>query len=121
MTIRELFDYVNSVKPNAFTEADMLVWLNDLEARLQLEVLLRWPGEVARYRLPEDRETELLLEPPHTAVYRYWLQAMIDFENGEYGKYQNTMEMFNAAWDAFTAWFAETYRPADGYPEEEAQ
>ncbi len=119
MRIRELFDYVNSVKPNAFTEADMLVWLNEIEARVQLEVLLRWPGEVAQYRLPEDRETELLLEPPHTAAYRYWLQAMIDFENGEYGKYQNTMEMFNAAWDGFVAWFAETYRPADGYPEEE--
>ncbi len=118
MKIRELFDYVNSVKPNAFTEADMLVWLNEIEARVQLEVLLRWPGEVVQYRLPEDGETDLLLEPPHAAVYRYWLQAMIDFENGEYGKYQNTMEMFNAAWGGFVAWFAETYRPADGCPKE---
>lgn len=35
-----------------------------------------------------------------------------------YGKYQNTMEMFNAAWGGFVAWFAETYRPADGCPKE---
>lgn len=115
MRIEELFAYINAVKPNAFTEVDMMVWLNEIEARVQLEVMLRWPGETVQYRWPEDRETELLLHPPHTAAYRYWLQAMVDFENGEYSKYQNTMEMFNAAWSAFAAWFAEEYRPADGY------
>ena len=80
--------------------------------------MLRWQGEMEQYALPEDKDTELLLSPPHTAVYRYWLQSMIDFENGEYDKYQNTSGMFNAAWSAFVAWFAEIYRPADGYAAE---
>lgn len=119
MKIKKLFRYVDSVKPNAFSDEDKLVWLNEIEDRVQLDVMLRWPGEVVQYSLPEDEETELLLEPPHTAVYRYWLQAMIDFENGEYDKYQNTSEMYNEAWNTFVAWFAETYRPADGYRGEE--
>lgn len=113
MTVSELIAYVDSVKPNAFSDSDKVLWLNEIEARVQLEVMLRWPGEVIQYALPGDKDAELLLSPPHTAVYRYWLQAMIDFENGEYEKYQNTSEMFNAAWGAFVAWFAETYRPAD--------
>lgn len=118
MTVSELFAYVDHVKPNAFTDSDKLVWLNEIEARIQTEVMLRWQGEMEQYTLPEDKDTELLLSPPHTAVYRYWLQAMIDFENGEYDKYQNTSGMFNAAWSAFVAWFAENYRPADGYAAE---
>ncbi len=116
MTVRQLLSYVDDVKPNAFTDAQKLLWLNELEARLQRDVFLS--GEVWQYRLPEDEDTTPLLSPPHDALYRHWLEAMIDYENGEYGKYQNTMQMFNAQWASFAAWFAETYRPADGYRRE---
>lgn len=46
---------------------------------------------------------------------------MIDYENGEYNRYANTSQMFNAAWNDFVAWFAEKYRPADGYIAEEVR
>ena len=118
MTIRELLDYIDDVRPNAFTEAQKLLWLNELEARIQRDVFLS--GEAVQYRLPEDEDAAPLLNPPHDAVYRYWLEAMTDYANGEYNKYQNTMQMFNAQWNAFASWFAETYRPADGYRREEA-
>ena len=120
MTVSELFAYVDHVKPNAFTDSDKLVWLNEIEARIQTEVMLRWQGEMEQYTLPEDKDTELLLSPPHDSCYRYYLQAMIDYENGEYNRYANTSQLFNAAWDSFVAWFAEKYRPADGYRGEEA-
>lgn len=113
MRIRELLDYVDDVKPNAFTDAQKLLWINELEARIQRDVFLS--GELIQYRLPGDETVELLLDPPHDAVYRYWLEAMIDYANGEYNKYQNTMQMFNAQWSSFVCWFAEMYRPADGY------
>ena len=114
-TIQALLDYVRGVKPNSFTDEKMLVWINELEARIQTDVLLRWGGEMEQYTLPKDKDTELLLSPPHDSCYRYYLQAMIDYENGEYSRYANTSQMFNAAWNDFVAWFAEKYRPADGY------
>lgn len=120
MTIRTLLDYVQAVKPSSFTDEQMLVWINELEARVQLEVMQRWPGEVIQYSLPEDENTQLILTPPHDGCYRYYLQAMIDYENGEYNRYANTSQMFNAAWDDFVTWFAEKYRPADGYIKEGA-
>ncbi len=115
MTIRTLLDYVQAVKPSAFTDEQMLVWINELEARVQLEVMQRWPGEIIQYELPQNENTELLMTPPHDSCYRYYLQAMIDYENGEYNRYANTSQMFNASWNDFVAWFAEKYRPADGY------
>lgn len=120
MTIRTLLDYVQAVKPSSFTDEQMLVWINELEARVQLEVMQRWPGEVIQYSLPEDENAQLILTPPHDGCYRYYLQAMIDYENGEYNRYANTSQMFNAAWDDFVTWFAEKYRPADGYIKEGA-
>ena len=113
MTVQELLSYIDDIRPNAFTDGQKLIWLNELEARIQREVFLS--GELWQYRLPDDRETVLLLDPPHDAIYRHWMEAMIDYENGEYNKYQNTMQMFNAQWASFVAWFAEKYRPADGY------
>lgn len=37
------------------------------------------------------------------------------FDNGEYNKYQNSMEQFNAHYGNFVRWFASTYEPAQGY------
>lgn len=53
MTIRTLLDYVQAVKPSSFTDEQMLVWINELEARVQLEVMQRWPGEIIQYSLPK--------------------------------------------------------------------
>lgn len=117
MKIRELLDYIDDVRPNAFSETQKLVWINELEARIQRDVLLS--AELWQYQLPEDENVDLILNPPHDAIYRHWMEAMIDYANGEYSKYQNTMQMFNAKWSSFVAWFAETYRPADGYRTED--
>jgi len=115
MSLEELFAYVGDVKPHAFSETVLTMWLNEIETRLQREVLLLDPVELMAYRWPEDRKTVLLLDPPHDAIYRHYLEAMIDYANGEYSKYQNTMEMCNDRWDAFVGAFAAAYRPADGY------
>ena len=108
MTIRELFDYIMFVKPHLFSDEVLTMWLNELEGRVQLDIYLLAPAELKSYELPEDENTELLVGLPHTGIYRYWLEAMVDLERGEYQKYQNTMEAFNAAWNEYACWFAET-------------
>lgn len=115
MKLEDLFTYVRDIKPHAFTEEQTTAWLNELEMRVQQEILLLSPVETISYHWPEDKNTELLLDPPHDALYSHWLEAMVDYANGEYSKYQNTRQMFNAGWNALTAAFAAAYRPADGY------
>ena len=56
---------------------------------------------------------ELLAEAPHSKIYPEYVMARIDYANGEYDKYENTMQMFNAFWGEFSRWFARVYRPAD--------
>ena len=113
MRIAEVLRLADSVKPNAFSEEAKLSWLNEAEGLVQTEVMLLATDEVIVYRWPEDAETELLVKPPHDKLYTAYLYAMIDFANGEYNKYQNTMQIFNAHFGEFMRYFAERYRPAD--------
>lgn len=60
----------------------------------------------------DGKDIELLVNPPHDKLYRSYLTAMIDYANGEYDKYQNTMQMFNEHYNEFVRWFMINYRPA---------
>ncbi len=193
MTIRECIDYVDEIKPNAFSNETKIVWLNECEGMVQTEIFLNAETDVIEYHwsaqettpisFPNDhtigiadknvirkfqpggkilnfsptgiyaanaaeelviqgvdadglvfptgsfsvtgetevsttltydgRGVELLAEPPHSKLYAEYLIARIDYANGEYDKYANAMQMFNAFWGEFSRWFARTYRPAD--------
>lgn len=88
-------------------------------------------GTFTSYNLGEEKndaeiefdgsEFELLVPPPHDKIYWVYLSALIDFANGEYNKYENTMQMFNAYFGEYLRWYATKYHPSahkaekDGY------
>ena len=191
MTIQQVFDYVDEIKPNAFSEATKTIWLNEVEGMVQTEIFLWNDAECFQYNyaysgsasvyFPDEHTmaftdtsllknfrpggtiknfspgspyatnafssrtiqkitdvglefsesfdvigTEaisaavnydgssaiLLVEFPHDKLYGAYLIAKVDFANGEYDKYANTMTMFNAFWGEFSRWFARVYCPA---------
>lgn len=115
MKLTELIDHVDENKPNAFSNEQKTIWINQLERKIQRDVFLWDVGaQCVQYIYPEteaDPDPELLADDDE--VYEHWLEARIDYANGEYDKYANSMEMFNAAMDAFKAWYIGTYHPAD--------
>ncbi len=117
MKLREAIERADEVKPNAFTEKRKTEWLQELDGRIAADVFLLSKPELdqIRYSWPEDGDTELLVDPPHDAMYTVYLMAMIDFYNGEYQRYQNTSAMYSAMYSDFVTWFARTYDPAQGY------
>ena len=117
MTVKECIDFVDAIKPNAFTNDQKTAWLNEVESMVQTQVFLWAVNQVIRYDYDTDKDREMLVAPPHDKLYRAYLTAMIDFANGEYDKYANTMTMFNMHYGEFMRWFAITYRPADTHRE----
>ena len=113
MQICDVIDWVDEVKPNAFSDAVKIEWLNALEGRLLSDVLMMDP--LPPYDEEHDLETFLIIDPPHDDLYGLWLSAKIDEANGEYDRYQNTLSVFNGYYDNFVRWFAITYAPAQGY------
>mgnify|MGYP000237190409 CR=1 FL=1 len=112
-TLKGVIDYVDEIKPNAFSNAAKTQWINECEGLVQTEVLLRASEEILAYSYDADQNKTLLTAPPHDKIYGVYLAAMIDFANGEYSKYQNTMQVFNGFFGEYIRWFARNYRPAD--------
>ena len=117
MTVAQVIQAVDAVKPNAFSNEEKTRWLNEVEGMVQTEVLLFASEEVITYSYEQDKDVELLAQPPHDKLYPAYLEARVDYANGEYEKYQNTMQMFNAFFGEFIRWFALTYSPADTHVE----
>lgn len=113
MTLGQVIALVDETKPNAFSGETKTLWLNECEGLIQTEVWLVAVEDVVSYRYAEDQETVLLVEAPHCKLYEAYLSARIDYANGEYQKYQNTMQMFNEFYQEYMRWYASRYRPAD--------
>ena len=117
MTIQEAITYAKAVKPNAFDNDTLTRWLNELEGMVQTQVLLLRTEAIITYTYAQDADTTMLVRPPHDKLYPAYLEARIDYANGEYNKYQNTMQMFNGFYGEFMRWYADTYQPADAHRE----
>lgn len=120
-TLKSVIEYVDEIKPNAFSDAAKTQWVNECEGLVQTEVLLVADTELISYSYDADKDKELLVKHPHVKIYWAYLTAMIDFANGEYNKYQNTMQMFNAFFGEYMRWFALWYHPADTHGENDGE
>ncbi len=116
-TLKQCIDEVDAVKPNAFDYATKTRWLNEIEGKVQTEVMLIASEDVLQYSYPENQDWELLVDPPYDMIYPAYLTARIDFANGEYERYQNTMQMFNDMYNDFVRWYVAIYAPADAHRE----
>ena len=108
MKLRESILFADSLKPNAFTEEQKLLWLNELEGRIQSLIHGFDSDKVIRYTLPEDEERELIVPSPYDSVYWKWLCAMIDYANGEYDKYTNGQIAANSVYQDYAKWVIRT-------------
>ena len=120
-TLKSVIEYVDEIKPNAFSNEAKTQWVNECEGLVQTEVLLLADTELISYSYDTDKNKELLVKHPHVKIYWAYLTAMIDFANGEYNKYQNTMQMFNAFFGEYMRWFALWYHPADTHGENDGE
>ena len=115
--LQSVLEMIDSIKPNAFSDEAKTAWINEVEGLVQTEVFLLAVEDVVQYKWPENSGATLLAKPPHDKIYWVYLSAMVDFGNGEYDKYQNTMQMFNQFFGEYMRWYARTYNPADGEAE----
>lgn len=113
MTLAQVIRMVDGLKENAYSEEVKTAWINEVEGMVQTQVMMVLPTDIITYNWDTDQNKELLVAPPHSKIYWTYLCAMIDFSNGEYDLYSNTMQMFNAHWNEFSRWFLRMYHPAD--------
>ena len=108
MTINQVIEYVDRVKPNAFTNEDKCRWINTLEGLISQAI---HNEDAPEYTLPDDAETPLLVDSPYDGIYHLYVSAMIDFYHREYDDYNNTILMYSSMLDEFKKWHIRNHMP----------
>ena len=105
VTLGETIAKVDKNKLNAYGDDMKTEWISKVEGRIQTEVMELPPERAVRYDWKRDKGRNLLVPHPYTDVYRYYLYAMVDFENREIASYNNNMVMFNSEFEAYQAYY----------------
>lgn len=115
MKIIEAINRIDALKHNTYTQADKVRWLSTLDSMVRDHVIDTHEGaeEVSFYGYDDntDLQTELLMPAPYDEAYLLWMESKIDYHNGEYGKYNNAVEMFTTVYDSFKAYYNRTHMP----------
>ena len=115
MKIIEAINIIDSLKHNTYTQADKVRWLSRLDSMVKRLIIDTHEGgnDVAftGYNDSTDPETVLLIPEPFDEAYLRWLEAQIDYANGEYDKYNNSIEMFNTSWTEYQNYYNRTHMP----------
>lgn len=114
MTATVLFERLRKLKPvpAEIDDTILLDWLNQVEGQILHEIFLLALSEITPY---SATPTEALAAPyPYDGIYLLWMESQVDFANGEYERYTNTMQRYNTAWNDLARHIAKCIRPVYG-------
>ena len=115
MTIADAIARVDATKHNTYTEDEKVTWLSQLDGMIKKQIIDTHDGAedvtFDGYNAETDKSTTLLVPPPHDDIYLRWIEAQIDFANGEYNKYNNSIIMYNAIYDSYANYYNRNHMP----------
>lgn len=109
MTIRELINKISDEKPNSFSEAKLISFVNEVEAEVAEELHMdKEDVPVYVYEHDEDLDKVLLIPAPYDRLYISYVKAMIDYTNEEYDSYANNQAQHVQDYRDFVDWVVRT-------------
>ena len=115
MKIIEAINRIDSLKHNTYSQSEKVAWLSRLDSMVKRLIIdTHEDGEdvtFAGYTDSTDIMTELLVPAPFDEMYIRWLEAQIDYANGEYGKYNNSILMYQTAYDGYANHYNRNHMP----------
>lgn len=103
LSVSDVITSVDAVKPNAYTDNQKTFWITEIDGKIAMEI----HGQ-AEYS-PGSR---LLVPRPYSRLYELYVFAQIDYHNGDYDAFTNSMVMFNSALDDYAKHYQRTKTPA---------
>lgn len=115
MKIIEAINAIDELKHNTYSQEEKVKWLSRLDGMVKRLIIDTHDGAEGvtfyGYRSDTDPETVLLVPEPFDEMYLRWLEAQIDYANGEYGKYNNSILMYQADYDAYANYYNRNHMP----------
>lgn len=115
MTIIEAINRLDDLTFNTYSQNDKVAWLSTLDSSVKQQIIDTHEGADAisfsGYTDDTPLETVLLVPAPYDEVYLRWMEAQIHYHNGEYGKYNNAIIMYNTAFETYQSYYNRTHMP----------
>lgn len=115
MTIIEAINQIDAMKPNSYSQEDKIKWLSNLDWSIKKEIIDTHEGyediKFNGYDENSSLDTILLVDAPYDEVYIRWLEAQIDYVNGEVGKYNNSITAYNTAFKSYMNYYNRKHMP----------
>ena len=116
MKIIEAINRIDSLKHNTYDTQNKVTWLSRLDAMVKKHIIdTHEGGEDVNFTGYDDltdlQKTELLVPEPYDEMYLKWMEAQIDYYNGEYERYNNAIEMFNTLYEDYQNHYNRTHMP----------
>lgn len=114
MTIMETINHLDAVKPNSYSQAEKIRWLSNVEAMIKKEIIdTHEGGENITFNGYDTMSLakELIAPAPYDSLYIFWLEAQIDYANGEYAKYNNSITQFNTSYSEYARCYHREHMP----------
>lgn len=116
MTIKECIDIVDNAKPNQYSVKDKVAWLSFIDEIIINDVLKTHEGYDSKYDdfhgyTEEKLSVPLIVSSPYDRLYVAYLKMMIDKENGETARYNNSATTYNTYLLEFKKYYNKTHLP----------
>ena len=115
MTIMEAINRIDAIKPNRYSQDEKVHWLSTLDGIIKAKIIDTHDGseKIAfdGYTEKTSLATQLLAPAPYDEIYLFWLESKIDYWNGEMGRYNNSISMYNTAYEEYARYYHRTHRP----------
>ena len=115
MTLIEAITRIKTLKPNTFLKQDIIRWLSILDGIIKKEIIDTHEGGESvtfnGYNEQSDLTVDMLVPAPYDDIYIRWLEAQMDYANGEYNKYNNSVAIYNEAYTNYERYYNRTHMP----------
>ena len=92
MTVKNIIDHIDKIKPNTFDFETKLLWLNEVEGRAYIEIHGK---NTTGVRVLKNQTDQLLIPDMYAPIYVYYIMAMIEYLCGEFDKYHVSSAAYN--------------------------
>ncbi len=96
MTLQKAIESFDSHRANTLPLDEKIQWISQLDKKIFSELLKdRIGGAFEGYNAQTLLQTETLAPEEYEEIYIYYLSMMLDFKNGEIGRYNNSATVYN--------------------------
>ncbi len=117
VTLEEVLEEVDSLKPNSFTRQEKVWWLSTFDGRIFTEILATHQDAPEGFQpYDPDRGSQMLLvpQPYGRELYMAYLENTMDHFNGDTARFNNSLDRLASLYNSFFRWYHSQHQPLGG-------